>query len=120
MYEYWLATAPLVAITVGHLILAAVVTIHVLLHKADTRSAFGWIGVAWLSPLLGAALYWAFGINRVSRRATRLRRRRARQGERRARQAMMGLPADGPRQAEIRAGIDSDKRLDGRPDARTD
>ena len=120
MYEYWLATAPLVAITVGHLILAAVVTIHVLLHKADTRSAFGWIGVAWLSPLLGAALYWAFGINRVSRRATRLRRRRARQGERQARQAMMGLPADGPRQAEIRAGIDSDKRLDGRPDARTD
>ena len=107
MYEYWLATAPLVAIAAGHLILAGVVTAHVLLHKADTKSAFGWIGVAWLSPIFGAALYWAFGINRVSRRATRLRRRRARQGERRSRQAKMGLPAQGPRQVEIEAGRDS-------------
>ena len=120
MYEYWLATAPLLAIAAGHVILAGVVTAHVLLHKADTKSAFGWIGVAWLSPIFGAALYWAFGINRVSRRATRLRRRRARQGERRARQAKMGLPAQGPRQVEIEAGKDSDRRPDGRPDSRPD
>jgi cardiolipin synthase A/B len=107
VYDYWLAIVPLMAIMAGHLILAAVVTAHVLLHKADTKSAFGWIGVAWLSPILGAALYWAFGINRVSRRATRLRRRRARQGERRARQAKIGAPATGPRTAEIREGIDA-------------
>jgi cardiolipin synthase A/B len=119
VYEYWLATAPLVAIAAGHLILAGVVTAHVLLHKADTKSAFGWIGVAWLSPIFGAALYWAFGINRVSRRATRLRRRRARQGERRARQAKMGLPAQGPRQAEIEAGRDSDRGPEGRMDPRS-
>jgi cardiolipin synthase len=59
-----------------HVVLAAAVTSHVVLHKVDVRSAFGWIGVAWLSPVLGPGLYWAFGINRVSRRATRLRRRR--------------------------------------------
>jgi cardiolipin synthase len=116
VYDYWLATAPLVAIAAGHLILAGVVTAHALLHKADTKSAFGWIGVAWLSPIVGAALYWAFGINRVSRRATRLRRRRARQGERRARQAKMGLPGQGPRKSEIDSGADSDRGRRARPE----
>lgn len=49
------------------------VTIHVLLTKQSTRAATGWIALAWLSPLLGAVLYLALGINRVRRRATALR-----------------------------------------------
>ena len=51
---------------------AAAVTIHVLLKKYDVRAAIGWIGLAWLSPILGPALYYFFGINRVTRRAARL------------------------------------------------
>jgi len=53
-------------------LLAGAVTIHVLLRKSDVRSALGWIGVAWLSPVLGAVLYYLFGINRVTRRALHL------------------------------------------------
>lgn len=37
------------------------------------RAAIGWIGVIWLSPIFGALLYAGFGINRVQRKARRLR-----------------------------------------------
>lgn len=46
---------------------------HAPLNKRDVRAAIGWIGVVWLSPVLGALLYIGFGINRVQRRARRLR-----------------------------------------------
>lgn len=49
--------------------LALVVTAHVLLRKRDVAAAIGWIGLAWLSPVLGACLYALFGVSRVSRRA---------------------------------------------------
>ncbi len=48
---------------------------HVLLRKRDVRGAIGWIGLVWLSPGLGVVMYYVFGVNRVIRRATRLRRR---------------------------------------------
>jgi cardiolipin synthase len=50
------------------------VTGHVLLHKEDVRSAAAWIGLAWLSPGFGAAVYFALGINRVARRASQINR----------------------------------------------
>ena len=60
------------------------VTIHVLLNKRNVTSAIGWIALAWFSPFVGAALYFAFGINRIKRKALRLRRsehrRRTRKG----------------------------------------
>ena len=56
-----------------HLIIAGLVTSHVLMTKRDVPAAIGWIGLAWLSPVLGALLYVAFGINRVRRRAHLLR-----------------------------------------------
>jgi cardiolipin synthase len=52
------------------------VTVDVLLTKSDVRAALGWIAAAWLSPILGGALYFLFGINRVTRRALKLTRRR--------------------------------------------
>ena len=55
-----------------HVALAAGVTMHVLLHKRDIGASIGWIGLAWLSPILGSVLYAIFGINRVKRRAIRL------------------------------------------------
>src|SRR5260221_45104 len=60
-----------------HLVLAAGVTLHVLLTKRDVAASVSWIGIAWLSPMIGSGLYWLIGINRVKRRAFRLRRRPA-------------------------------------------
>ncbi|MDE2582032.1 MAG: PLDc N-terminal domain-containing protein [Rhodospirillales bacterium] len=65
------APSPLLALAA--LAVAVLVSVHALLHKRDVGSAIGWIGLAWLSPLIGGALYLIFGINRVRRRAHRLR-----------------------------------------------
>lgn len=58
-----------------HVVLAGAVTVHVLERKRDVAAAFAWIGVAWLSPIIGSALYFLFGVNRVARRAYRAGRR---------------------------------------------
>ncbi len=55
-----------------HIAAAGLVTIHTLMRKRDVPASIGWIGMAWLAPALGALLYFAFGINRVRRRALRL------------------------------------------------
>lgn len=55
--------------------LAVAVTIHALLRKRRVSVAVGWIGLAWLSPIFGSALYLLLGINRVYRRARRMRGR---------------------------------------------
>lgn len=55
-----------------HAVIAAAVTRHALLRKADVRAALGWIAIAWFSLVIGGLLYLAFGINRINRRATRL------------------------------------------------
>lgn len=52
-----------------HLVFSIPTAIHVLLCKDDERSAIGWIGLVILSPFLGSALYWMFGINRIKARA---------------------------------------------------
>ena len=59
---------------------AMTVTAHVLWTRDEPRSAFGWIGLAWLAPFVGASLYVVFGINRIRRkgRAIRAVRRRRR------------------------------------------
>jgi cardiolipin synthase len=56
----------------GHLAAAGSVTVHALLTKRDVRAAISWIGIAWLSPVFGAVLYYVFGINRVSRKLSRI------------------------------------------------
>jgi len=68
--------SPVVAELVAaiYVLLAASVTIDILLKKSDVRSALGWIGAVWLTPIFGSLLYFLFGINRVTRRALRLRR----------------------------------------------
>ena len=61
----------------AHVAVSVAVTVHVLLTKRETVAATGWIGLAWLSPLVGGLLYWLLGINRVRRRAQRLGERGA-------------------------------------------
>jgi cardiolipin synthase len=74
-YEHFLSGPGAALATLLHVGLAIAVTVHVLLHKRDVAAAIGWIGLGWLSPILGPLLYWAFGINRVRRRAYRISRR---------------------------------------------
>ncbi len=76
-----LGTVPGDLFALLRLALALTATTHVLLTMRNTRSSIAWIGFAWISPVVGTALYFAFGINRVSRRARRLRRRLHRSGE---------------------------------------
>jgi hypothetical protein len=47
---------------------------HIVLFKTDVRAAIGWTGLVWLAPFIGAVLYWLLGINRIRRRAGRIRR----------------------------------------------
>jgi cardiolipin synthase A/B len=55
------------------LVIAVIATIHVLRTKREVASAVGWIALAWFSPILGGFTYFVFGINRVERRARKLR-----------------------------------------------
>ena len=72
LWPYLLRVRP-AALFAAHLVLAALVTAHALLRKREVVSAAGWIGLAWLAPVMGAVLYLMFGINRVQRRARQLR-----------------------------------------------
>lgn len=61
--------------TLLHIGLACAVTVHALLRKRDVAACIAWIGLAWLSPIVGSLIYATFGINRVERKARRLRTR---------------------------------------------
>jgi cardiolipin synthase len=52
-------------------------TVHILLTKHES-AAPAWIALVLVSPFIGRLLYWILGINRVQRRARKLRGRRAR------------------------------------------
>src|SRR5512147_2906696 len=52
--------------------IAGVASAHAILRKRDVRAAIGWVGLIWLAPFVGSALYGLFGINRISRRASEL------------------------------------------------
>ena len=57
---------------------AVVASGHAVIYKRDSRSAAIWLAIVWLLPALGPLLYVTIGVNRVERRATRLRRRMVR------------------------------------------
>jgi cardiolipin synthase len=52
---------------------ATITAAHAIMYRRDSRSALLWVGLVWLAPIVGACLYALFGINRVRRKATRLR-----------------------------------------------
>jgi cardiolipin synthase len=61
-------------LTALNLVVSLVASGHVVLSKRDTRAAIGWIGLIWLSPIVGSIVYALLGINRIKRKARRLRR----------------------------------------------
>lgn len=58
-----------------YIVLSVGASIHILLHKDDTKSSIGWIGLVFLSPFIGTIIYVFLGINRVKRKGTRLRKK---------------------------------------------
>jgi cardiolipin synthase len=56
------------------LLLSVLATGHVVLNKRDSRAAIAWVGFVWLVPLVGAVMYFIFGVNRIRHKAALLRR----------------------------------------------
>ena len=56
------------------LLLSVFATGHVVLNKRDSRAAIAWVGFVWLVPLIGAVMYFIFGVNRIRHKAALLRR----------------------------------------------
>lgn len=66
--EFWAAAVPIV-----HVAGAIAVTIDAVLRKRQVPAVIGWIGLAWLAPIVGSLFYLAFGINRIKRTASALK-----------------------------------------------
>jgi len=62
-------------LALGAVVLAAALFAsgHAVIHKRESRSAALWAIVIWVMPALGPILYLLMGVNRVQRRAARLR-----------------------------------------------
>lgn len=56
-------------------LLSAAASAHAITTKREVRAAIGWVGLVWLVPFLGAALYAVAGVNRIRRRGGRIRRK---------------------------------------------
>jgi cardiolipin synthase len=72
MAGWALAYEPM-ALLILHLALSGAVTVHLLRSRRVNRSAAAWVGLVWLAPFIGTALYLLLGVNRVRRRAATLR-----------------------------------------------
>jgi cardiolipin synthase A/B len=66
--QFWAAILPAV-----HVAAAVSVTVDAVLRKRHVHSVIGWVGLAWLAPIVGSLLYLGFGINRIKRSASALR-----------------------------------------------
>jgi cardiolipin synthase A/B len=63
-----------IAFGVAVLVAALMASGHAVIYKRDSRSATIWAILIWVMPAVGPMLYLLMGINRVQRRATRMRR----------------------------------------------
>jgi len=64
---------PIAAGLIG-IALSVVASNHVIATKREVRGAIGWMGLIWLVPFGGAAVYSLLGVNRIRRRGGRIRR----------------------------------------------
>jgi cardiolipin synthase len=59
-------------VSFGYFAGATWVTVDAVLRKRRVPTIIGWVGLAWLAPILGALAYLLFGINRIRRSAQAL------------------------------------------------
>lgn len=64
-----------VAFGASVMVVALLASGHALVYKREARSAALWLVLIWVLPAVGPVLYYLMGINRVQRRAARLRGR---------------------------------------------
>ncbi|ANM30448.1 hypothetical protein ABI59_14015 [Acidobacteria bacterium Mor1] len=57
---------------VMHAVVLTLASAHVILRKRNVRASIAWVGLIVLSPFVGAAAYFFFGVNRIQRRAARI------------------------------------------------
>jgi cardiolipin synthase A/B len=67
-----------IAFGIAVVLAAATASGHAVIYKRDSRSASIWVLLIWILPALGPVLYALLGVNRVERKAARLRRRMVR------------------------------------------
>jgi cardiolipin synthase A/B len=79
LIEFLTRVRPDIELSLG-LLIAVIVTVHVLQTKREVAAAAAWIGLAWFAPFFGGFAYFVLGVNRVRRRARRLRAPSAQRG----------------------------------------
>jgi cardiolipin synthase A/B len=67
-----------VAFGIAVVVAALLASGHAIIYKRDSRSASIWVLVVWIIPAIGALAYALLGVNRVQRRAVRMRSRMVR------------------------------------------
>jgi cardiolipin synthase len=67
-----------IAFGIAVLVAALAASGHAVIYKRESRSAAIWVILIWVMPAVGPVLYVLLGVNRVQRRATRMRRARVR------------------------------------------
>lgn len=67
-----------IAFGIAVVIAALIASGHAVIYKRDSRSAAIWVILVWIVPALGALFYAVLGVNRVQRRAMRMRSRMVR------------------------------------------
>ncbi|MFO0564164.1 MAG: phospholipase D-like domain-containing protein [Polyangiaceae bacterium] len=70
----WFVANWVTLLALSELLVALGASGHAIVHKRDPRAAVLWVGLIWLAPFAGAALYFLLGINRIRRRAALLMR----------------------------------------------
>jgi cardiolipin synthase len=93
-------------------------SVHVLLHKRDPRSTFGWAVMCLFVPAVGATAYWMFGVNRIRIKAQLWQRvgRFRPAGERAYPGAEVELTGEHPLHAGIMSALlRISERVTGRP-----
>ena len=79
LLQFLTRVKPDIELSLG-LLIALIVTLHVLQTKREVAAAAAWIGLVWFAPYLGGFAYVVLGVNRVRRRARRLRAPSAHRG----------------------------------------
>jgi cardiolipin synthase A/B len=64
-----------VLVSITYVAGAAWVTVDAVLRKRHVPAIVGWVGLAWLAPVVGALAYYLLGINRIRRSASALDRK---------------------------------------------
>jgi cardiolipin synthase A/B len=100
--EFLTRVRPDIELSFG-LLIALIVTTHVLLTKREVAAAAAWIGLAWVAPFFGGVAYFVLGVNRVRRRARRLRAPSSRRG--RSALARRELAEEDNHLAPLRRGV---------------